>query len=105
MAKEVNISELSDNDVLSKTITNKYNQVLLTKGTIIDVSVHIKILKTWGIVKVAIETEITDSNEEEIIESDYDIIESVKDKLNWGNLNENEQILLDIIVKSKISQV
>lgn len=105
MAKEVNISDLSDNDILSKTITNKYNQVLLKKGTVIDVDSHIKILKTWGIEKVSIETELSESNENNNIEIDEDLIEAVKERLQWGNLNKNEQILFDLIVASKSNQV
>lgn len=105
MAKEVNISELSDNDVLSKTITNKYNQVLLKKGTVLDINTHIKILKTWGIEKVSIETELTESDESDKIEVDNDIIDAVKEKLNWGKLNNNEQILFDLIVASKTNKV
>lgn len=105
MAKEVNISDLSDNDILSKTIANKYNQVLLKKGTVIKVDSHIKILKTWGIEKVSIETESSESNENNSIEVDKDLIEAVKERLQWGNLNKNEQILFDLIVASKSSQV
>ncbi|MFN3194764.1 MAG: hypothetical protein ACE364_02310 [Chlorobiota bacterium] len=105
MAKEVNISDLSDNDILSKTITNKYNQVLLKKGTVIQVDSHIKILKTWGIEKVSIETDLSESNENNNIEIDEDLIEAVKERLQWGNLNKNEQILFDLIVASKSNQV
>lgn len=105
MPKEIQISEITDNDTLYNTVTNKYNQVLLKKGTILNTASHLKTLKTWGIESIVIEDVLDDSLNDDSDQVDNDLRLQVIEKLGWVRLNDNDEVLLDIILESKITKV
>lgn len=105
MPKEIHISELADNDTLYRTVTNKYDQVLLKKGTILNTASHVKILKTWGIESIVIEDDLDDSLNDDSNQVDNELKVEVMGKLGWDKLNSNDQVLFEIILESKISKL
>jgi hypothetical protein len=105
MPKEIKISELADNDTLSRTVSNKYNQVLLKKGTVLNTVQHLKILKTWGIESILIEDIGNEQLKEDSNTVDNELRDQVMEKLGWVKLNKDDQVLFDIIVESKIGNL
>jgi len=105
MPKEIHITELTDNDTLYSTVTNKYDQVLLKKGTVLNTTTHLKILKTWGIESIVIEDVLVDSLKDDSSQVDNELKVQVIEKLGWDKLSSNDQILFDIILESKTSKL
>jgi len=105
MPKEIHISELTDNDTLYNTVTNKYDQVLLKKGTILNTVSHLRILKTWGIESIVIEDILDDNLNDDSNQVDNELKAQVLENLGWDKLNSNDQILFEIILESKITRI
>lgn len=105
MPKEIHISELTDNDTLYNTVTNKYDQVLLKKGTILNTVSHLRILKTWGIESIVIEDILDDNLNDDSNQVDNELKVQVMEKLGWDKLSDNDQILFEIILESKNTRI
>lgn len=105
MPKEIHISELTDNDTLYNTVTNKYDQVLLKKGTILNTVSHLRILKTWGIESIVIEDILDDNLNDDSNQVDNELKAQVLENLGWDKLNSNDQILFEIILESKNTRI
>ncbi len=95
MSKSINIADFQDGLELSDPIKNKFGQVLLSAGTIIEEK-HVKLLKTWGIQTISvkgdaeIETEVLyDKNS--VNEADL----KLKERLSWSPKNDNEKDLYE----------
>lgn len=103
MAKNINIDEIEGELIIAETIYNKYNQMIVKCDTKIDSKV-VRILKMWGVESVFVydEEEFVDesSKKEKELES---IKESVLSKLNWKNLNKDEEFIVDLVVNYNLS--
>lgn len=103
MPRSVKIDELSEGQILAVTLTNKYDQVLIKKGTMLNSDTHIRVLKMWGISEVSIFDDISDANS---IESNSDeklkIETQILDELNWIIKNENDKFIIDLAILSQL---
>ena len=104
MAKSINIDEIEDELIIAETIYNKYNQMIVKCDTKIDSKV-VRILKMWGVESVLVydkEEFIDDSSKKE---KELELLkESVLSKLNWKNLNMDEQFIVELVVNYKLSK-
>lgn len=102
MLKKINIKEIEDNHILAETLQNKYNQVLLTKGTHLEKSKHFRILAMWGIQEITVYESISD----EIINKENksnkaEVEREILNILNWTIKENNDKFLFDIAVLVK----
>ena len=103
MPRNVKLDELKEGQILAETLTNKYDQVLIKKGTLINLDSHIRVLKMWGVNEVSIFEDITDANSLESNSDEKLKVESkLSEELNWNIKNENDKFLFDMAVLSRL---
>lgn len=90
----ISIDKITNGMKLAKPLVNKYNQVLLPAGTILE-DKHKEVLEKWNIQTLEIQTEetIEDNIPEEIIEIAR---EKIKGKILWQPRNYIEQEIVEI---------
>lgn len=102
MAQKIHIDKIEEGQILGETLSNKFGQVLINKGTILNLSSHIRILKMWGIDEVEI---ISDSNDDISTIGNNDLLAEIEnaliEKIGWKVENPNEKFLIDIAVFSQ----
>lgn len=90
MAITITIDAIEEGMVLEKAVQNKFAQVLLPIGTALN-DKHIKMLKTWSIEFVEIESnnqlEKAEISDELIIEA----LETIAKRLSWQPENKFEE--------------
>ena len=82
MPRNVKLDELVEGQILAETLANKYDQVLIKKGTLINLESHIRVLKMWGISEIAVFEDISDassreSNNDEKIKEETKLLEEL----------------------------
>lgn len=105
MTKKISLDEIQEGYILAETLTNKYNQILIKKGSKLNSTNHIRILKMWGIESIL----ILENKEEENSENNNNnkriqIEEELLKKINWNSKNSNDKYLIDIAVLSKLGE-
>ena len=95
MSRLIHIKDFQEGLELSDPIKNKFGQVLLSAGIIIDEK-HVKLLKTWGIQTISVkgDSEIeTDAQFDE--KSLSEAKQKLKERLSWLPKNNNEKDLYE----------
>ncbi len=105
MPRKVKLDDIEDGQILAETLSNKYDQVLIKKGTSLNLDSHIRVLKMWGINEILIFDDLIDAsggsiNNEEIANIETKLLE----ELGWNIKNENDKFLFDIGVLSRIGK-
>jgi hypothetical protein len=95
MADIVATIDLVPGLILSEPIVNPFGQTLIEAGEEISYS-QIKMLKTWGIGFVAIQTEEKDDSEEISEDKIKAGVERLTKRLTWKPRNKIEQDLIDM---------
>lgn len=103
MPRIVRLDEIVEGQIIAETLTNKYDQVLIKKGTLLSLDSHIRVLKMWGINEISVYENISDANSQqsnanELLQLESKIIEELK----WNIKNENDKFLINIAVLSKL---
>lgn len=90
----ISIDKITTGMKLAKPLVNKYNQILLPAGTVLE-DKHREVLEKWNIQTLEIQSEETiDENiPEEIIEM---ALKKIKEKILWQPRNHIEQEIIDI---------
>lgn len=104
MPKKIEIDEITEGCILAKTISNKYDQILIKQGVTLDIGTHIRILKMWGITEVIVYDSILDSLVSDISADNSVIEKELLEKLGWNIKNDNDKFLIDIAVMSKVKE-
>lgn len=93
MSISVNINDLKNGLELSEPIKNKFGQVLLGAGTLIDEK-HIKLLKIWGIETISVKGEVEIETQLQYDENSIsEATLKLKERLSWNPKNDNEKDL------------
>ncbi len=104
MSKLVNIKDFSEGLELSDPIKNKFGQVLLCAGTIIDEK-HIKLLKIWGVETISVKGESEVESEVKYDEISVSKAESaLKERLSWTPKNDNEKDLYQTALQNVLEK-
>lgn len=102
----ISIDEVVDGMELSSNVTNKFGQVLLSAGAVLNES-HKKLFKIWNITTVEIKTEATHiADEEEVSEEVLEIAKKlVKRQIKWRPRNKYETELVNLAYITAIETV
>lgn len=103
MPRKVKLDDIEDGQILAETLSNKYDQVLIKKGTSLVLDPHVRVLKMWGINEISIFDDLFDAsssttNNEEIASIEAELLQ----ELGWNIKNENDKLLFDIAVLNRI---
>lgn len=104
MSKLLEIDKIQPGMILDAPIINKYGQMLLTKGVVIE-SRHIMMLKTWGVQAAVI---YNDQQEDEGKMHDPELLNKTKehllDRMKWTPRNPVEEDMLKAAVELILSK-
>ena len=105
MPRKVKLEDIEEGQILAETLSNKYDQVLIKKGTSLILGSHIRILKMWGINEISIFDDLIDASSSETNNEEIANIESkLLEELGWIIKNENDKFIFDIAVLSRIGK-
>lgn len=103
MPRKVKLEDIEEGQILAETLSNKYDQVLIKKGTSLILGSHIRILKMWGINEISVFDDLVDASSSTSSNEEIANIESkLLEELGWIIKNENDKLLFDIAVISRI---
>lgn len=105
MPRKVKLEDIEEGQILAETLSNKYDQILIKKGTSLNLDSHIRVLKMWGINEISVFDDLVDAsssatNNEEIANIESKLLE----ELGWVIKNENDKLLFDIAVLNRIGK-
>lgn len=102
MAEFIGIDNALPGQILAKPVYNKFKQILLQQGVILDEK-NIKLLKVWGVTTVCIESD--NKTQEQTIDIDKEeIINNVKKMFLWEPFSDFEKNLFNFAVEHQIKK-
>lgn len=103
MSRKIQLNEIEDGYILAESLSNKYNQVLIKKGTTLNKYSHIRILKMWGIDEILIYDDIfEENNKQNNLDEKTEVENLLLEKFGWIIKNKNDKLLFDIAVLSRL---
>lgn len=103
MSRKIQLNEIEDGYILAESLSNKYNQVLIKKGTTLNKNSHIRILKMWGIDEILIYDDIfEENNKQNNLDEKTEVENLLLEKFGWIIKNKNDKLLFDIAVLSRL---
>lgn len=102
MAEFIGIDNAVPGQKLAKPVYNKFKQVLLQQGVVLDEK-NIKLLKVWGVTIVCVESDNT--TQKEVIDIDREeVVNFVKKMFLWEPTSEFEKNLFNFAVEHQIKR-
>ncbi len=106
MPRKVKLDDIEEGQILAETLSNKYDQVLIKKGTSLNLDSHIRVLKMWGINEISVYDDLVDASSSSLNNEEVANIEAMLlSELGWSIKNENDKFLFDIGVLSRIGEI
>ncbi len=106
MPRKVKIDDIEEGQILAETLSNKYDQILIKKGTSLNLESHIRVLKMWGINEISIFDDLVDASSASVnIEEIANIESTLLDEIGWNIKNQNDKLLFDVAVLSSIGKI
>ncbi|PKL81174.1 MAG: hypothetical protein CVV25_00065 [Ignavibacteriae bacterium HGW-Ignavibacteriae-4] len=103
MPRKVKLEDIEEGQILAETLSNKYDQILIKKGTSLNLDSHIRVLKMWGINEILIFDDLVDASSGSVNSEEIANIETILlDEIGWIIKNENDKLLFDVAVLSRI---
>ncbi|MFA7325490.1 MAG: hypothetical protein WC121_02420 [Candidatus Kapaibacterium sp.] len=105
MPRKVKLDDIEEGQILAETLSNKYDQILIKKGTLLNLDSHIRVLKMWGINEISIFDDLIDASSGSVNSEEIANIETkLLNEIGWKIKNENDKLLFDVAVLSRIGK-